>query len=177
MATEGAAARPPLPVYVYHLESVIAQRHNPFVDLHAPPGRGGAFVLKTFVADLQGPPPPTCLVFVGWNDEHDGHDGGRELADRSLTALLDVLSSSPWFNTSDPAGRFPALFVCWDRTTLGRKTTSSRHGGGRGIRRGISSAQYTHYSFCRTMTDNWGLPAPGEGMSTVPIREPFTSGS
>ena len=116
LASVGAAATPPVPTYLYHLIGTIDQKHDPFVDLHAPIARTRVG-LNALRADLEGGPaalPDRCIVYVGWDDDNEMHNGYPERADANLTALLDVLAASRWFATADRSDRYPALFFCYD---------------------------------------------------------------
>jgi hypothetical protein len=172
IASSAAALHPPMPAYVYHLVGDIAARHNPFVDLHAPVAlvRHGLDALR---ADLEGALPTPALVYVGWDDLNNMHDGSPTRADHNLTALLDTLAASPWFTNPDPAGRHPAFFFCYDEDYRDTNHVFAAWWG-RGVRRGIvSQVRHTHYGFCRTVTDNWGLPPLGHGATEKPIEEPW----
>ncbi|HLJ59034.1 MAG TPA: hypothetical protein VKZ50_04810 [bacterium] len=170
VASIAASLRPPIPTYVYHLAGTAARRHNPLGDLHAPIAaeRHG---FDTFGRDLDTL-PPTCLVYVGWNDANDLHDGDFAQADHNLTALLDLLGRSRWFATPDAAGRYPALFFCYDEDDGTENNRVFAAWWGRGVRRGsVSQVRHTHYGFCRTITDNAGLPPLGKAADEGPIDE------
>jgi hypothetical protein len=174
VASEGAAANPPIPAYVYHLAGTAARKHDPLTDLHAPLA-GVRHGLETLRNDLREGLPASCLVYVGWDDQDDMHSGSPARADRNLTALLDVLAASPWFTTPDRAGRFPAFFFCYDEDDGSEENRVFAAWWGRGVRRGYTAAaHHTHYGFCRTMTENWGLPALGRAALEDPIDEVWT---
>lgn len=171
VASEAAAAASPIPTYVYHLKGTIARRHDPLTDLHAPVAwiRHGLDALRN---DLRGGLPETCLVYVGWSDDDDLHNGDFRRADRNLEALLDGLAASPWFGTPDRSGRYPALFFCYDEDDGRGDNRVFAAWWGRGVRRGgTSDVHHTHYGFCRTVTDNWGLAALGRASLERPIDE------
>lgn len=171
IASRAAELSPPIPTHVYHLSGTIAHRHNPFLDLRAPVAavRHGLAALRS---DLEGSLPEAALVYVGWDDHNNMHDGDRTRADRNLTALLDVLAASTWFATPDSAGRYPALFLCYDEDDGRERNRVFAAWWGRAVRRGVSSSvPHTHFSFCRTVTDNWGLPPLGQAATASPISE------
>ena len=171
VGSAAAAQVPPIPTNVYNLVGEIPRKHNPFADLHAPLAvvRRG---LDAFRADLAGTMPSTALVYVGWDDRNNMHDGSPALADRNLTALLDTLAASPWFARPDGEGRYPAFFFCYDEDDGGGGNRVFAALWGRGVRRGVvSQTPYTHYSFCRTVTDNWGLAPLGDGVGAAPIQD------
>lgn len=174
VASAGAAATPPVPAYVYHLAGTIARKHDPLTDLHAPIARtrAGLDALRT---DLAGGPaglPDRCLVYAGWDDDNEMHNGHPQRADANLTALLDTLAASPWFTTPDAAGRYPALFFCYDEDDFAGDNHVFAAFWGRRVRRGAASAvRHTHYGFCRTVSDNWGLPVLGRAAREAPIEE------
>ncbi|HKX19617.1 MAG TPA: hypothetical protein VJT33_16575, partial [bacterium] len=174
VASAGAAAARAVPAYVYHLAGTIAPKHNPLVDLHAPIARtrNGFAALR---AGLSGGPeglPDRCLVYVGWDDDNDMHNGHPLRADANLGALLDALAGSAWFRTPDAHGRYPAFFFCYDEDDFKSDNRVFAVFWGRGVRRGAGSAvRHTHYGFCRTMTDNWDLPALGRAAGEAPITE------
>jgi phosphatidylinositol-3-phosphatase len=174
VASAGAAATPPVPAYVYHLTGQIAVRHNPLLDLHAPIA-GTRMGLDAFRAHLAGGAaglPERCLVYVGWDDDNDMHNGHPRRADENLTALLDTLAASEWFKTPDPDGRYPAFFFCYDEDDETEANRVFAAFWGRGVRRGVTSAvRHTHYGFCRTISDNWGLPVLGRAAGEAPIVE------
>ncbi len=171
VASGAAALVPPVPTYVYHLAGTIAARHNPFVDLHAPLAaqRHG---FDTFRHDLDAGLPPAAVVYVGWDDDNDLHNGNFSLADRNVTALLDALAASRWFTTPDGRGRYPALFLTYDENDGRAGNRVFAAWWGRGVRAGLASQQHhTHYGFCRTVTDNLGLAPLGRAADEPPIDE------
>lgn len=173
IASAAAQASRPIPTYVYNLAGHIAQKHNPLVDLHAPLAavRSGLDALRR---DLGHELPHPCLVYVGWDDANDLHNGDAARADRNLTVLLDTLAASRWFTTPDPSGRYPALFFCYDEDDGRHDNHVFAACWGRGVRAGLrSDARHTHYGFCRTMTDNWGLSPLELAGSEQPIVEPW----
>ncbi len=171
VGSAAAAASPPIPTYVYHLDGTIARKHDPLTDLHAPLA-GTRHGLDALRGDLRGALPETCLVYVGWSDDGDLHNGDFHRADRNLEALLDALDASPWFTTPDRAGRYPALFFCYDEDDGREENRVFAAWWGRGVRRGRPShVRHTHYGFCRTMTDNWGLAPLGRARREGPISE------
>lgn len=172
IASLAAAQTPPIPTFTYHLAGEIARRHNPFLDLRAPVAavRRGP---DAFRRDLAGTLPPSALVYVGWDDRNNMHDGFRTRADENLTSLLDALAASPWFTEPDREGRYPALFFCYDESDRADNQVFAAWWG-RGVRSGVvARTPYTHYSFCRTVTDNWGLRPLGHGAEASPIDEPW----
>ena len=177
VASVGASAAPPVPAYVYHLAGTIAPKHNPLVDLHAPIVRARAG-LDALRAGLGGGPaglPERCLVYVGWDDDNDMHNGHPQRADANLTALLDTLAASPWFTAPDAGGRYPAFFFCYDEDDFKADNHVFAAFWGQGVRRGAASAvRHTHYGFCRTMSENWGLPVLGQAAREAPIAEVWT---
>jgi phosphatidylinositol-3-phosphatase len=176
VASMGAAATPPIPTYLYHLIGRIDQKHDPFVDLHAPIAqtRTGLDALRS---DLEGGTtalPERCLVYVGWDDDNEMHNGHPERADANLTALMDVLAASSWFATADRNGRYPAFFFCYDEGEYSGDNQVFAAFWGHGVRRGApSTIRHTHYGFCRTMSDNWRVPVLGEAAREAPIVEPW----
>jgi phosphatidylinositol-3-phosphatase len=171
IASRAAELSPPIRTYVYHLSGAIARRHNPFLDLRAPvtAARQG---LSTLRSDLDGELPDGALVYVGWDDDHNMHNGDQARADRSLTALLDVLAASTWFGRPDGAGRYPALFICYDEDDGGEGNRVFAAWWGRGVRQGVASTvRHTHFSFCRTVTDNWGMAPLAQGAAASAIAE------
>ncbi len=172
IASLAAALQPPIPTYVYHLSGEIAHWHNPFLDLRSPVAavRHG---LQAFQQDIEEGIPSPSLVYVGWDDSNNMHNRNAIRADRNLSQLLDLLAASSWFSTPDGDGRYPALFFCYDEDR-GRTNRVFAAWWGRGVRRGLTSqVPHTHYSFCRTVTENWGLPALGHAADTAPIAEPW----
>lgn len=173
VASQLARLDPPIRTYVYHLAGEIAHRHNPFLDLRSPVAavRRG---LPALQRDLGGTLPTPALVYVGWDDGNNMHDGDPQRADQNLTALLDALSASPWFTTPDPEGRYPALFFCYDEDNGQGGNRVFAAWWGREVRKGFASATpHTHYSFCRTVTDNWGLPPLKRAADAAAITEPW----
>ena len=172
IASQAAIQVPPIPTYIYHLAGEIAHRHNPFLDLRAPVS-AVQHGLPAFRRDLQGTLPEAALVYVGWDDRNNMHDGDPARADRNLAALLDVLAASAWFSTPDREGRYPALFFCYDESDRAPNHVFAGWWG-RGVHRGLVSPRpHTHYSFCRTVTDNWGMPPLMHAADTVPMTEPW----
>ena len=171
IASVAAADTPPIHTFIYHLAGEIARRHNPFLDLRAPVTavRRGE---DAFRQDLGGTLPSPALVYVGWDDLNNMHDGSPARADRNLGRLLDALGASPWFTKPDREGRYPALFLCYDEGVRDNHVFAAWWGGG--VRRGaVSQTVHTHYSFCRTVTDNWGFPALERAAETSAIEAPW----
>lgn len=174
VASAAAQASPPVPTYVYHLAGQIAQKHNPLVDMHAPIAavRSGLDALRR---DLAHGLPDACLVYVGWDDANDLHNGDAIGADRNLTLLLDALATSRWFTTPDPSGRYPVFFFCYDEDDSRHENHVFAAWWGHGVQPGMrSDIRHTHYGFCRTVTDNWGLPPLALAALESPIVEPWT---
>src|SRR5205807_1604004 len=173
VGSEAAKRVPPIPTYVYHLVGEIPPKHNPFADLRAPVAsvRHG---LAAFRSDLAGALPSSALVYVGWDDDNNLHDGSPDVADRNLTALLDTLAASPWFARPDGEGRYPVFFFCYDEDDGDGDNRVFAAWWGHGVRRGrVSQTPYPHYSLCRTIADNWGLPALGNAAEAAPITDPW----
>jgi len=171
VGSEAAALTPPIPTYVYDLAGEIATRHNPFIDLQAPIA-GTRHGLERLRADLNGTLPSAAIIYVGWDDANDMHDDAAERADHNLTALLDTLAASSWFTTPDPEGRYPVLFFCYDEDSGLEGDRVFAAWWGHGVRRGWQSGiPHTHYSFCRTVTDNWGLRPLGRAAGVSSIQE------
>ena len=81
VGSEAAKRVPPIPTYVYHLVGEIPPKHNPFADLRAPVAsvRHG---LAAFRSDLAGALPSSALVYVGWDDDNNLHDGSPDVDER-----------------------------------------------------------------------------------------------
>ena len=173
IASAGAGLVPPVPTYIYHLAGTIAARHNPLVDLRAPVA-GVRFGIDALREDLWGGLPSAALVYVGWDDRNNMHDGAAARADGNLTALLNLLAASPWFTGPDPQGRYPAFFFCYDEGDLHDNRVFAAWWGP-GVRQGIiSQTPHTHFSFCRTATENWGIPPLQHGADASSITEPWS---
>jgi len=171
-ASQAAALAPSISTYIYHLADEIAHRHNPFLDLRAPVARVRRG-LAAFKSDLDTL-PAAAIVYVGWGDRDNMHSGTPDRADHNLSALLDTLAAAPWFATPDAEGRCPALFFCYDEDDHTEANHVFAAWWGRGVCRGlVSEVPHTHYSFCRTVTDNWGLPPLGHAAAAGPITEPW----
>lgn len=169
VASAAASRVPPVPTFVYHLAGRIALRHNPFADLHAPVA-AVRYGLRALEADLHGGLPESCLVYVGWDDADNLHNGDAARADRNLSRLLDLLEASLWFQTPDREGRFPAFFFCYDEDDGREANRVFATWWGRGVRRAhVSYRRHTHYGFCRTVTENWGLPPLGRAAFEDPM--------
>jgi hypothetical protein len=172
IASLAAADTPPIPTFIYHLAGEIARRHNPFLDLRAPVAavRRGEGAFRQDLGDTLSSP---AIVYVGWDDLNNMHDGSPARADSNLGRLLDILGASPWFARPDPEGRYPALFICYDEGIRDNHVFAAWWG--RGVRRGtVAQTAYTHYSFCRTVTDNWGFPALQRAAEASAIDLPWT---
>lgn len=171
IASRAAELSPPVPTCVYHLSGTIARRHNPFLDLRAPV-TAVRYGLPAFRSDLDAELPDAALVYVGWDDDNNMHNGDQTRADRSLTALLDGLAASTWFGTPDSAGRYPALFICYDEDNGGEGNRVFAAWWGHGVRQGFrSTVRHTHFSFCRTVTDNWGAAPLAQAAAASAIAE------
>ena len=173
IASAGAGLVPPVPTYIYHLAGTIAPKHNPLVDLRAPVA-GVRFGIDGLRDDLRGALPSSALVYVGWDDRNNMHNGDPARADDNLTTLLNLLAASPWFTRPDPAGRYPVLFFCYDEGDLQDNRVFAAWWGPV-VRQGIvSQTPHTHFSFCRTTTENWGIPPLQRGAEASPITEPWS---
>ena len=167
------AAKVGIPSYVYHLKGTIASRHNPLLDLHAPVA-ADKHGIATLTADLTRSGPSSVLLYCGWDDENNAHDGPLGTADRNVSALMDALTASRWFNTPDASGRYPAFYLCYDEDDDGESNHVFAAWWGRGVRAGTPAAvRHTHYGFSRTMAENWYLPVLGQAASEAAITEPF----
>src|SRR5579884_2943381 len=105
------------------------------------------------VAAAASPPVPTYVYHLA-----------GEIA-RRHNPLLDL-------HAPVAAGRHPAFFFCYDEDDGTEDNRVFAAWWGRGVRRGyVSRRRHTHYGFCRTVTDNWGLPALGRAALEPPIDE------
>lgn len=176
------AFTPTVPVYIYNLAGQIAARHNPFLDLHTAPARvecGLDKLERDLDLDATSALPDRCIVYVGWDDGHNMHWGSPDdirTGDACLSALVQVLGRSSWFRQRGANGRYPALFFCYDEDESDRRMNSRVFAcwWGAGVTPGhVSNTHYTHYSFCRTVTDNfWGPEfSLGQAMDAAPITD------
>lgn len=169
------AAKAGIPSFVYHLKGTIARKHNPLIDLRAPVA-AEKHGMAAFTEDLTHGLPAHCLVYCGWDNDNDAHDGSLETADRNVSEVLDALAASSWFTIPDELQRFPAVFLCWDEDDDNEGNHVFAAWWGRKVRAGTTSAlHHTHYGFCRTMSENWYLPTLGQARSEGPMTEAFTT--
>lgn len=157
VATE--AAQLGIPTYDIAEFGNIAIRHDPYHDLHSQ-----VIDQTTFNPDSL---PADANVYIGGDDNNNGHDGTLAQVNTNIQTLLDQLNNSKWFNTPDASGKYPVLVVTWDEGDQG--TSSPDHVFttfyGRGVKPGNYSTPYNHYNLNRTLTDNWGLNPLGTGGS------------
>ena len=143
------ASEAQLPVIVWKFRGWPARKHNPFYDLKTPHSTVETLDLDTL--------PPRCVLYVGLDDENNGHDGSLDLADANFNALIDQLEASAWFNRSVD-GRYPALFLTWDEAYRARTNQVFAAFFGRGVQAGADTGQeLNHFSFCRTCCDSFGV--------------------
>lgn len=108
--------------------------------------------------------PLNGQIFLGADDMNNSHDGPLARVDENLTRFIKRLEASRWFHQPDALGRYPVLAVTYDESFLGDDHVYTVFYG-EGVKAGYtSSKRYDHLSFCRTLTDNWGLP-PLKGAS------------
>jgi hypothetical protein len=168
-STLGTVLADVAPAYIYHLAGRIAHRHDPFHDLKTP-GVNVRHSTADLLSDLDDDKlklPKHSLVYVGWDDDNDMHGGTMQRGDENLHNLKLVklvVGRSKWFNLPDENGIFPWLFSCYDEDR-------SKWGGRREnnhvfacwwrplIKPRVIDTCYTHYSFCDTITANWGKEA------------------
>ena len=146
-----------------------ASRHQPFDDCHTP--------LEPRATLSPASLPAACHVYLGLDDQHNAHSGPLADADAALTSLLDTLDGSSWF-TTPVDGLYPALFVVWDEVYTDPANQVFAAWYGKGVRAGGAPdlLARNHYSFCRTVTDNWGLPPLGGAGGVTPMAECFAAG-
>jgi len=137
-------------------------KHDPYHDLLNPvETRVGPFNPEQL--------PPRTQVYLGADDNNNAHDGPLSAVDRNLTDLIQRLDRSRWFNTPDKQGRYPVLAVTWDESFRGDDRVFTAFYG-HGVKPGyVSNRSYTHFNLCRTLTDNWGMPALGQAAKVAAI--------
>jgi endonuclease/exonuclease/phosphatase family metal-dependent hydrolase len=157
-----ALAEQGAPVDVYRWKGTAADRHQPFLDCQSPWRDRGS------VPTLDATSAP--LVYLGLDDQNNGHSAAVSIADDHLRELLDTLDADPWFNAPDDAsGRFPALCVVYDEGFDPENHVFAAFYG-RGVTPGATSdAPLDHFSLCRTLTDNWDLPPLERAATAQPI--------
>ncbi len=127
-----------------------ALRHNPLADLKSAHMTSSDLDLETL--------PEACILYVGMDDQNNGHSGSLAVADQNLVELIGRLDASAWFNRAVD-GKYPILFVTWDEAYTASNQVFAGFLGP-GVRAGTSSdARLDHFSFCRLVTDNWERPA------------------
>jgi len=136
-----------VPVTVWNYRGKPARRHNPFFDL-----KNQYDTVDTLAFDDL---PERCLLYVGMDDNNNGHSGPLSVADDNLMALIDGLEASSWFNR-EVDGRYPALFVVWDEAYTASNQVFAAFLG-RGVQAGAKSdVKLNHFSFCRLCCENFG---------------------
>lgn len=158
-----------VPVTVWNFRGTPARKHNPFYDLKTE---------HQAVTDLDLEQlPARCVVFVGLDDDNNGHDKPKEVFDANVNALLDLLTASSWFNT-EVDGLYPALFVTWDEAYRARTNQVFAAFFGRGVKPGSESIQeLNHFSFCRLCCESFGVPPLAHASEAASIDGIWLSGS
>lgn len=138
-------------------------KHDPYRDLHSP--------LEVLYGALDPDRlPPQTQVYLGFDDWNNAHNGTLDAVNRNLLSLIRTLDASKWFNTP-VNGHYPVFMVTWDESFLGDQRVYTAFYG-HGVKAGyVSKIPYTHYDFCRTLTDNWGLPPLGKAAQAKPISD------
>jgi hypothetical protein len=140
-------------------------KHDPYLDLKSP------ITVKTQGPFAPDTLPPAVQVYLGYDDDNNAHDGPMAAVDRNIAALVQTLDNSKWFNRADRWGHYPVLMVTWDESFAPDNAVLTAFYG-RGVKPGyLSRVQATHYNFCRTLTDNWGLAALGKAAGVKPIAD------
>lgn len=157
VATEAATLG--IPTYDIAEFGQIAIRHDPYHDLHSQVIDGTTFAPDSLPAD--------AIVYIGGDDNNNGHDGTLDQVNTNIQTLLDQLNSSKWFNTPDASGKYPVLVVTWDEGDEGGSQPDHVFTTfyGRGVKPGNYTTPYNHYDLNRTLTDNWNLQPLGTGGS------------
>lgn len=115
--------------------------------------------------------PLNGQIFLGADDMNNSHDGSLAKVDENLTRLIERLEASKWFHQADALGRYPVLAVTYDESFLGDDHVFTAFYG-EGVKAGYtSSKRYDHLSFCRTLTDNWGLAPLKAASKSSPIND------
>lgn len=143
------ASQAKLPVTVWKFRGWPARKHSPFYDLQTPHSMVEDLDLETL--------PPRCVLYVGLDDNNNGHDGSLDVADANFNELMDRLQASAWFNTPVD-GLYPALFLTWDEAYRARTNQVFAAFMGRGVKPGAEAVQeLNHFSFCRLCCENFGV--------------------
>lgn len=139
-------------------------KHDPYRDLKSDAIEGaGDIAPERF--------PLNGQIFLGADDMNNSHDGPLAKVDENITSLIEKLESSKWFHEADSLGRYPVLAVVYDESFLGDDHVFSAFYG-EGVKAGYTSTKrYDHLSFCRTLTDNWGLAPLGAASNSSPIND------
>jgi phosphatidylinositol-3-phosphatase len=145
-----------------------AARHQPFNDCKQP--LESVVYAPGFFESL----PAMAHVYLGLDDINNSHSSGTlDPADAALNALLDTLDSSKWFQTA-VNGLFPALFVVWDEAFANPNNHVFAAWYGRGVKAGsVDTTLRNHFSFCRTVTDNYWQAALAHARGVTPMKEVF----
>jgi hypothetical protein len=150
---------------VNHLVGTIAARHNPYVDAHC-----NTHLKQIYCeGDLTIMDTNANHLYLGWDDENNAHSASLDIADKNLNNLLDVLDTATWFNTSSD-GLYPLFMFVWDESLQGNDHNQVFCAFyGKGVKPGIYDKRYDHYSFNRTMTEIYQIPALGFGAKESPM--------
>lgn len=151
-----------------NLKGVCAQRHNPFLDLHAPftTLHPGSFMPDVWSSKFKH-------MYLGWDDNNNGHSAPVEIADRNLNEILDALDSSVFFNTPVD-GLYPAFFIVWDEVYTDPDNRVFAAWYGKGVKKGFQDTVFrNHYSFTATVLNNWSLPPLNHSAGVTPMSEVF----
>ncbi|MBC7545269.1 MAG: hypothetical protein H7338_21295 [Candidatus Sericytochromatia bacterium] len=159
-----------LPSFLWYPKGKPALKHDPYKQLQP----GITTWQKPFDPEQL---PANCQVFLGYDPISNGHDPvqypavGAKQIDRTLMALIGTLDKSRWFNTPDANGKYPVFLMTYDESFMGDQHILTALYG-RGVKAGhVTSKRYDHLSVCRTMTDNWHLPALGNAGKSPAIAD------
>ena len=151
-----------IPTLDWHLWGKPDLKHDPYRELHSK------------VLTVTGPLDPDQLpahvqIYMGANDLNNAHSAPLGPVDRNFMSLINRLEHSKWFHRPDALGHYPVVAVTWDESFLKGGLIFTAFLGD-GVKEGYASDKpYNHLSFCRTLTDNWGMAPLEAASNSTPI--------
>jgi PKD repeat protein len=139
-------------------DSLYDANHNPFVyftDITGNATRCNSHVVdySNLAGDLSSTSTTPNYVFIDPNLQDNMHDGSIAQGDTWLSQNVPAILSSPAFTQ-----QHSLLIVMWDEDDSSQNNQVAFIADGFGVKTGfVSSVQYTHYSWLRTIEASWGL--------------------
>jgi PKD repeat protein len=154
-----------------------AAKHNPFIyytDISAASCQANVVDYSHLSGDLSSTATTPNYAFVTPNLCNDMHDCSVSTGDTWLSQNVPTILASPAFTQ-----QHSLLVIVWDEDDFSGANQVAWIGVGYGLKTNyVSSVQYDHYSFLKTIETSWGLSTmTANDAAAVPMTDLFGSGS